>query len=128
MHVVIDGYGGDPDQLADESAVRAILEQYPEAMGMTKIAPPTVVRYQGDKREDWGLSGFVMIAESHVSIHTFPARGLVWMDVFSCKGFDESPILDDLRTRFRLTDMRVGRLERGLEFAVPAGAIDMRAR
>ena len=120
MHVIIDGYGGDPDQLADENVVSAILDQYPTDMGMTKIAPPTVVRYKGTNPEDWGVSGYVMIAESHISMHTFPERRLIWADIFSCKGFDHAPIVEDLKQRFGFREMQVSIIERGLE-ATPVG-------
>ena len=120
MHVIIDGYGGDPEQLADENVVSAILDQYPTDMGMTKIAPPTVVRYKGTNPEDWGVSGYVMIAESHISTHTFPERRLIWADIFSCKGFDHAPIVEDLKQRFGFREMQVSIIERGLE-ATPVG-------
>ena len=32
--------------------------------------------------------GFVIIAESHISVHTFPEHGYVWVDIFSCKEFE----------------------------------------
>lgn len=115
MHVIIDGYGGDPDQLSDENVVRVILDQYPELMGMTKITQPTVLRYRGTKPEDWGVSGYVMIAESHISMHTFPERRLIWADIFSCKDFDAAPILEDLKRRFKLREMSVTMLERNLD-------------
>jgi S-adenosylmethionine decarboxylase len=115
MHVIIDGYGGDPDQLSDENEVRAVLDQYPEMMGMTKITQPTVMPYKGTKPEDWGVSGFVMIAESHIAVHTFPERRLVWADIFSCKDFDATAVLDDLKERFGLQQMDVTKLERQLQ-------------
>lgn len=115
MHVIIDGYGGDPERLADPSVVREVLEQYPKELGMTKIAPPQVVNYTGGKPEDWGVSGYVLIAESHISLHTFPNRSLLWADIFSCKSFDAAPIVEDLKRRFRLREMHVSMLERGLE-------------
>jgi len=115
MHVIIDGYGGDPDQLADENAVRVILDQYPGMLGMTKITQPTVLQYRGSKPEDWGVSGYVMIAESHIAIHTFPERRLVWADIFSCKDFDATRVLEDLEQRFGLQQMDVTTLERNLE-------------
>jgi len=115
MHVIIDGYGGDPDQLADENVVRVILDRYPEEMGMTKITQPMVLRYTGSKPEDWGVSGYVMIAESHISMHTFPERRLIWADIFSCKDFDAAPVLEDLKRRFGLREMSVQILERNLE-------------
>jgi S-adenosylmethionine decarboxylase len=122
MHVIIDGYGGDPDQLSDENEVRVILDRYPEMMGMTKITQPKVIRYNGTKPEDWGVSGYVMIAESHISLHTFPERRLVWADIFSCKDFDATQVLEDLKRRFGLEHMDVTSLERNLEPLVVASA------
>ncbi len=121
MHVIIDGHGGDPDQLSDENVVRVILDEVPDMMGMSKITRPKVLRYTGTKPEDWGVSGFVMIAESHISMHTFPERGLVWADVFSCKDFDATPILDEIKKRFSLRTMDVQSIPRNLEpYAPPA--------
>jgi S-adenosylmethionine decarboxylase len=115
MHVIIDGYGGDPNKLSDENEVGVILDRYPEMMGMTKITQPKVIRYNGTKPEDWGVSGYVMIAESHISLHTFPERRLVWADIFSCKDFDATAVLEDLKQRFGLEQMDVKSLERNLE-------------
>ena len=115
MHVIIDGYGGDPEQLADENAVRVLLEQYPDLMGMTRITQPAVLRYKGTSPEDWGVSGFVMIAESHIAVHTFPERALIWADIFSCKDFEPALVLEDLKQRFSLREMDVKMLERNLE-------------
>ena len=116
MHVTIDGYGGDPQTLASEEVVRALLDSYPEEIGMTKIAPPHVCRYGGSKPEDSGISGFVLIAESHISIHTFPKRRSVWVDIFSCKGFDAQRAVTDVQERFRLADVHTRLLSRGLEY------------
>ena len=53
-----------------------------------------------------------MIAESHIAMHTFPERGLVWADIFSCKDFDATPVLDEMKARFRLRSMDVQTLQR----------------
>ena len=57
-----------------------------------------------------------MIAESHITVHTFPERGIVWADIFSCKGFDGERALHELQEAFDLGEVRVGRLRRGLEY------------
>jgi len=121
MHLVVDGYGGDPRLLADEAVVRSMLELYPSLLGLNVIYPPAVVRYEGPVPEDWGYSGFVMIAESHIAVHTFPARGMVWADVFSCRPFRPQAVLEDLKARFRLQELKVTELPRGLEY-LPAAA------
>jgi S-adenosylmethionine decarboxylase len=127
MHVIVDGYGGDPDQLADENVVRVILDEVPKMMGMTKITQPMVLRYTGSKPEDWGVSGYVMIAESHIAMHTFPERKLVWADVFSCKDFDAQPVLDELKRRFSLRRMDVQSIPRNLEPFAPESAPELAA-
>ena len=116
MHLTIDGFGGNPERLASEELVRGLLDRYPERIGMTKIAPPHVQRYVGSKPEDWGVSGFVLIAESHIAVHTFPERGYAWADIFSCKGFDAEEAIRSIGEAFELRRWRTRILERGLEY------------
>lgn len=119
MHLIIDGYGADPGLLQDEAAIYELLDTYPERIGMTKVSLPHVFRYVGSKPEDWGVSGFVIIAESHIAIHTFVERGLVNIDVFSCKAFDARHVIDFFRDRFRLSRVNTFILRRGLEYHGP---------
>ena len=116
MHLVMDGYGADAHRLQDESLVRELLDTYPDAIGMTKISEPLVHRYtEGRVPTDWGVSGFVLIAESHISVHTFPDRGYLNVDIFSCKTFDADLAVNELRGRFGITDVKTQVLDRGLE-------------
>lgn len=117
MHLVIDGYGKNPAILADRNVVYDLLDSFPAEIGMTKIAPPYVFRYIGSKPEDWGISGLVLIAESHISIHTFVDRALVNIDVFSCKAFDAKMVTEKLQQKLQLTRIRSYLLDRGLEYA-----------
>ena len=116
MHLTIDGYGGDREQLSSESLVSSLLERYPGEINMTKITAPFVYRYVGEKPEDWGVSGFVIIAESHIAIHTFPDHGYVWVDVFSCKEFETDVAVDSIVDAFGLTHITSHVLPRGLEY------------
>ena len=122
MHLVVDGYGADPERLTDEDLLFAFLDEYPAVIGMTKMITPQVYTYRGKTAEDWGLSGFVLIAESHISVHTFPDRGYVNIDVFSCKEFDADASLEDVKKTFGLTNVRVWTMDRGVEFSSPRAA------
>jgi len=117
MHLIIDGFGANPRMLEDEELIYQLLDDYPSQIGMTKIAPPYVFRYIGSKPEDWGISGFVLIAESHISIHTFPEKRYVNIDVFSCKDFDSEQVTRDLQDRFELAEVKCYLLNRGLEYS-----------
>jgi len=116
MHLVIDGYGGDVDRMWDQELVRDFLTNYPSQLGMTRITEPKVLEYNGPQAEDAGVSGFVIIAESHISIHTFPYRRYVNIDIFSCKSFDNHRALVDAKKLFALEDVKTWLLERGLEW------------
>ena len=116
MHLVIDGYGGDIDKMWDEDLVRDFLYQYPDSLDMTRITEPTVLRYEAPKSEDSGVSGFVIIAESHISIHTFPRKDYINIDIFSCQPFDHERALADVKNLFDLAEVKTWLLERGLEW------------
>ena len=115
MHLVIDGHNGDRQRLQDPDIVHRFLDEYPDGLGMTKITPPHVYTYHGPQPGDWGVSGFVLIAESHISVHTFPDRGYINIDVFSCKEFDSTLAMAEVRERFTMRDVRSWVLDRGLE-------------
>jgi S-adenosylmethionine decarboxylase len=112
MHLVIDGYSSDQKILQDESFLRGWLDSYPARIGMTRISPPYVLRYVGPVLEEWGISGFVFLAESHIAIHTFVERNYVNVDVFSCKDFDTNKAVEDFREGFKLTKLRTCILDR----------------
>ncbi len=112
MHLIIDGYGSNLDILQDEEFIYQLLDRYPAEIGMTKIAPPFVIRYVGAKPEEWGVSGFVLIAESHISIHTFVERRYVNIDVFSCKSFGADQVITDFTDRLQLTEVKTYLVDR----------------
>ena len=115
MHLIIDGYGSNSEILRSEEFIYQLLDQYPAEIGMTKISSPYVVRYEGGDPEDWGISGFVLIAESHISIHTFVERCYVNIDVFSCRDFNTSQVIRDLSNRLQLNELSVHLLNRDVE-------------
>jgi len=116
MHLIVDGYGSDPQLLQDEGFIYGLLDRFPAQIGMKKVTPPFVFRYVGTKPEDWGLSAFVLIAESHITIHTFVEKRLLNIDIFSCKEFDAVEVVQQLREEFKLTRVRSHLLRRGLEY------------
>ena len=117
MHLIIDGFGANRKMLESEDIIYDLLDRYPSQIGMTKVAPPQVFKYIGSKPEDWGISGFVLIAESHISIHTFPDRCYVNIDIFSCKDFDSEYAIQELKAIFEFDEIQKYLLNRGLEYS-----------
>jgi S-adenosylmethionine decarboxylase len=101
-HLIVDLFDCRRSVLQSEAAVRRFLDATPEKIGMTKIAGPFVVRFEPKdvkKRREWGISGIVIIAESHISAHTYPYTGSAKVDIYSCKDFDRNKA-EKLVTRF----------------------------
>ncbi len=116
QHLMLDGYGCDRDKLSEIDGIYDFLSRYPDEIHMTKIMPPYVFKYSGRVPEDWGISGFVLIAESHVSIHTFPDKLYLSLDIFSCKAFDADLAIRRIKEIFSIEKMEVKLLNRGHEF------------
>ena len=115
-HLVFDGFGCPRERLEDLTALYRLLDGLPDRIRMTKIMPPYVFRHGQPEDPAGGLSGFVLIAESHISLHTFPGRGYVNADVFSCETFDVEDALAALREAFAPARVEWKLLDRGREF------------
>jgi len=118
VHLTIDGYGGDPQKLNNKELVRKCLDELPEELGMHKIFGPEVIECAAQNPNDsGGCSGFTMIAESHISCHTFPFRKFVSVDVYTCKSeMDKDYVIDYFKKAFDLEDMEINYIVRGTRF------------
>jgi S-adenosylmethionine decarboxylase len=116
-HLVVDGYSRAPQKLVDHNLVYAFLDGMPDLIGMTKIMPPYIVSYPAPAGYPvGGLSGFVLIAESHISIHTYPENNFLLVDIFSCKNFNTDLAIAHIKGFFELEQYRSSLWDRGLEF------------
>ena len=116
MHLLIDGSFGDIDKMYNQEALTSFLKEYPSTLGMNIIHGPVVLPYSAPDPLDSGISGFVVIAESHISVHTFPARDYINIDIFSCRSFDSDKAIRDIKTFFSLKNIKSWIVERGLEY------------
>lgn len=85
-HWMLDGYAADSTLLGDKDFIYKFLDELPTLIGMKKITQPSVVEVKGNGQKDLGgVSGFVLIQESHISLHTFPQAGFISADVYTCQ-------------------------------------------
>jgi len=77
-HLTLDLYSCDKKRIVDKKFIEKFLDKFPIIIGMHKISKPFVIYYKGKKNsfDKGGVSGFVLIAESHISIHTFVEQNL----------------------------------------------------
>jgi len=120
-HLTLDGYDGNFDLLNNKELVLDCLNNLPKALGMRKLAEPEVYEAPDadNNKDSGGWSGFVVIAESHISIHTFPYRRFVSIDIYTCKqGMNQDFVVNYFIERFKLENTEVNFIKRGTKFPV----------
>ena len=115
---MIDGYGASQYILKNKEALLEMLADIPKSMGMHTISEPLVVEVGPKNRKDpGGLSGFVLIAESHLSFHTFPDRGFVTIDIYTCQDtIDDARLIELFTKAFELKEVDSYIQKRGIKY------------
>lgn len=117
-HLMIDGYHGSYKKLNNRDLVFSVLDKLPEKLEMRKLTKPRIMSAPDNGIKDCGgWSGFVIIAESHISIHTFPARGFLTADIYTCKnGLDRNFVKQYFIKKFNLKSVEENFVKRGKKY------------
>ena len=107
-HLIAEFYRCDLEILDDVDRIRQSMLAAAEQIGATVL---------GDsfhKFTPQGVSGTVVISESHLSVHTWPEYGYVAVDIYTCGGLDPRPGFEQLREQFGAEAWRLQEILRGL--------------
>jgi len=114
-HVLIELFGCDKSSLELEKSVGKAMR---DAADESKA---TVVAESFHEFKPWGVSGAVIIQESHYTIHTWPEHGYAAVDLFYCGGtIHVDKAVDVLRDRFQPTKIKFLVVRRGVQSEVEA--------
>jgi S-adenosylmethionine decarboxylase len=108
LHCLVDLYGVNADLLADPVRLEAILRQAAEAAKAHILF--SHFHHFGAQQ---GVTGVLLLAESHISIHTWPEQGFAAADVFMCGNAEPERALDVLRNALTPEREQVQRITRG---------------
>ena len=78
---VIDAHGCDPAALRDVARLTALFARLITELSLTPVADPLWHAFA----PPGGITGFLMLAESHLACHTFPEFGSICLNVFCCR-------------------------------------------
>ena len=106
-HVVIDAWTQQAHIINDAELVGDLLNELVELVGMQILRPAEIVAVPLDPsvtsgEDDGGVTGTVILTTSHASVHTWPLRGHVSFDLFSCKDFSVKQVVDFLVEKERI--------------------------
>lgn len=115
-HVTLDLVGCTKEILSNYELHFNYLKNLPQIIEMTAITQPYVFPYSGLVASDNGITGIVIIAESHLSVHSFENKGYSFIDLFSCKEFDIEKALRITLDIFKPLSYELNIVQRGKEF------------
>jgi S-adenosylmethionine decarboxylase len=110
MHLLADLYGITPENLGDADAIERLLRHGAEVVGATILHS-----YFHTFGSGQGITGVVLLAESHISIHTWPEYGFAAADIFMCGNAVPQRALDVIEAALRPTRTSIQSVARGEE-------------
>jgi S-adenosylmethionine decarboxylase len=106
-HLIIDLWDGD--HFDDVEVVELALRRAVQAAGANLLH-----LHLHEFGSGGGVSGMAMLAESHISIHTWPERGYAAVDVFMCGSAEPHKVVPVLRHVFNARRIAISEQMRGL--------------
>jgi S-adenosylmethionine decarboxylase len=105
--MILDGYNVDPGLLRNRKYLITALE---EAASSSRLH---VVRTGVKRFPNGALTAFLILSESHMSVHTWPEKGYAAFDVFTCDSRHIAAAERTLRRMFPEAHWEVVRVQRG---------------
>ncbi len=105
---IVEAYGCDPVRLADVSAMRAVFDAMVHELVLHPVGDALWHRFP----EPGGITGLLMLAESHLTVHTFPEHESACLNLFCCTARPEWDFESRLSHLLGASDVRVTRVTR----------------
>lgn len=120
---VVEAYGCDAARLADLPLLQQLVHAVVTELSLHPVGAPQWHQFPAPRgAAHGGITGMVLLAESHLTVHTFPEHASACFNLFCCTPRAEWTWEAQLRTRLLAHDVRVRKLERPYAHA-PAPAL-----
>lgn len=107
-HLIVDYWGVDSAKLTETKEIESILKQGAIEAGATILGSSF-----HEFGEGYGITGVIILSESHISIHTWPEKEYAAIDIFMCGTCDPRCALKILDTYFVNQYSKTQMIERG---------------
>lgn len=114
---VVEAHGCDPGRLASLPALQALFDAMVAELALHPVAPAQWHRFPAPG----GITGMLLLAESHLTVHTFPEHGSLCLNLFCCTPRAAWPFAERLAALVGATDVRLRELVR--DYAPQPGAV-----
>lgn len=111
--IIVELYDCKPELLSNPDAINEIM------CAAAKAMKATIVTSTFHHFSPLGVSGVVVIMESHLTIHTWPEYGYAAVDIFTCGDIDMSAGVDYLEKHLEAKNIEKQELVRGARIVMP---------
>jgi S-adenosylmethionine decarboxylase len=111
---VVDAWGCAAERLRDATALAAVLDRAVRELGLLVVGEPQWNVFA----EPGGVTGLLLLSESHLTCHTFPEHGIATFNLYCCRARPAWPWADRLGEMLGASSVTVRTIDRG----VPARA------
>ncbi len=110
-HYICDVWVDDSERIQNLDEVRSIIDRELKELS-------TLNSVWHDFGSGFGVTGVVLLAESHFSIHTWPEHKFFSMDLYTCGPCDGDAIVTSICSRFGANKYDMVRVDRPKNFPV----------
>jgi S-adenosylmethionine decarboxylase len=107
---LVDAWGCPPEPLRSMAVFDALFARIVAELELTPVCPAVWHQFPGQA----GVTGLLLLSESHLACHTFPERGFAAINLYCCRERPEWPWRRELEDRIGATEVTVRRLARGV--------------
>lgn len=108
---VVDASGCSPQSLTDLESTRQLFDEIIRALKLHPVGETQWHQFPGAR----GITGLCLLAESHLTCHTFPEHGSLCLNVFCCVPRSEFDFRGILERLFGAQSVTVRQLARNYE-------------
>ncbi|MBI3818827.1 MAG: adenosylmethionine decarboxylase [Planctomycetes bacterium] len=106
---VVDAFGCSPERLRSRDALDSLFSEIVRELSLRPLASPAWHVFPAPG----GITGFLLLSESHLSCHTFPENGFVAFDLYCCRALPPWPWEERLRAALGATRVEIKQFSRG---------------
>lgn len=114
---VVDAFGCAPEALRDPDRLGRVFARAVLELELHPVAPAHFHSFPGPG----GVTGMLMLSESHLTCHSFPERGFAAFNLYCCRTRPDWPWTERLAEHLGAERVEVRRIERPFE---PSGATE----